>query len=371
MTQVVVSSKSPAPVATRRAIHSVRWGVTSLALVVFWAGCAPGSSEAPTRAPEHKVQLAAFLGEADMRFPARGESGIQAFEDLIGKRLASVMWYVTWDDVFPENDVSLVHGRGAIPHLTWELFWPSRDPNNTREVAPGQSGLDDVLRGRYDDYIDRFASAGAKADGPVFIRFLHEFNGNWYVWSGNKNGRERGGPAKVRAVWRYVVNRCRSQGADNFIWVWCPHGPSIDVSTESWNALSTYWPGEDTVDWFGIDAYNWYPSDPWGGTRPYRDPSVFLEPAYTQCQALAQLPVMIAETGSPEFSYESVNKAQWIERLFAETARRPMVRMLVWFHIDKEHDWRVDSSAASLEAFRRGAAQPWMTDQPKAKPKVR
>jgi hypothetical protein len=321
--------------------------------------------------PAHQVQLAAFLHEGDAQFPVRGEKGIQAFEDLVGQRLASVMWYLSWEDPFPEDTVALVHRRGSLPHLTWELYWPSRDANNAREVAPDQTGLDDVLRGRYDATIDEFATAGSRAQGPVFIRFLHEFNGNWYVWSGNKNGRERGGPAKVRAVWRYVVERCRSRGATNFVWVWCPHGPSVDVSTEPWNALREYWPGEDTVDWFGIDAYNWYPRDPWGGARPYRDPSDYLDPAYTECLSLARLPVMIGETACPEFDYQAMNKARWIESLFREVGRRPMIRMVVWFHIRKELDWRVDSSAASLAAFRRGVRQPWITGQPQARPDVK
>jgi hypothetical protein len=48
-------------------------------------------------------------------------------------------------------------------------------------------------------------------------------------------------------------------------------------------------------------------------------------------------------------------------------ARRfPKVRAVVWFHANKETDWRVNSSAASLSAFRsilaertrRSAAKP-------------
>jgi hypothetical protein len=36
-----------------------------------------------------------------------------------------------------------------------------------------------------------------------------------------------------------------------------------------------------------------------------------------------------------------------------ELARRfPDVRALVWFDANKETDWRIDSSAASLAAFR-------------------
>jgi mannan endo-1,4-beta-mannosidase len=93
----------------------------------------------------------------------------------------------------------------------------------------------------------------------VLMRFLHEFNGNWYVWSGNKNGQAEGGPEKVVAVWKYVVDRFRKVGADNVKWMWVPHGPSTDRSEEAWNNVSNYWPGDDYVDWIGLDGYNFLP----------------------------------------------------------------------------------------------------------------
>jgi beta-mannanase len=280
------------------------------------------------------------------------------------------MWYLSWDDPFPTRDVEVVKRCGALPHLTWELYWPSQNAENARELAASETGLDDVLQGRHNAYIDAFARAGAAYGQPVFIRFLHEFNGNWYVWSGNKNGREQGGPAKVREVWRYVVERCRSQGASNFVWVWCPHGPSIDVSEEPWNRWSEYWPGDDTVDWFGVDFYNWFPRDPWGGERPYRDPIDLVDPVIAECLALARLPIMVAETGSGEFTRGGMNKARWVKGLFDALARHPEVRMLTWFHVKKELDWRVNSSPASLEAFREGAQRAWITDRPEARPQL-
>ena len=47
------------------------------------------------------------------------------------------------------------------------------------------------------------------------------------------------------------------------------------------------------------------------------------------------------------------DKAAWIEDMGDKLARRfPKVRAVVWFHANKETDWRVNSSAASLSAFR-------------------
>jgi len=47
------------------------------------------------------------------------------------------------------------------------------------------------------------------------------------------------------------------------------------------------------------------------------------------------------------------DKGQWIRRASAATASRfPEVDAFMWFNMNKERDWRVDSSSASLTAFR-------------------
>ena len=45
------------------------------------------------------------------------------------------------------------------------------------------------------------------------------------------------------------------------------------------------------------------------------------------------------------------DKAGWIAQLFAEIRRRPYIREIVWFNLDKEADWRISSSPAAQEAF--------------------
>ena len=194
---------------------------------------------------------------------------VNDFETLTQQQVGSVVWFPTWDDEFPTEACRMLAERDIIPHLTWELFWPSVDPNNSRQTgAEGYQGFNDVLNGKYDEYIDRFARDAKAFDRDLLIRFLHEFNGNWYVWSGNKNGKAEGGPQKVVAVWRYVVDRFKAQGADNVKWLWVPHGPSTDRSTDDWNEVANYWPGGEYVDWIGLDGYNFYPQDPWGGKTP-------------------------------------------------------------------------------------------------------
>jgi hypothetical protein len=300
--------------------------------------------------------------ESGRRIPDDFEHTITGFEKLIDHEIGSVMWYPTFADPFPMNECNKLKATGIIPHLTWELFFPDSIPYNTVPLEENYALMDEVLAGTHDAYIDQFAKDAKAFGGKVWVRFLHEFNGNWYVWSGAKNGREKGGPQKVVAVWRYVVDRFRAIGADKVKWIWNPHGPSIDVSEDAWNDIKNYWPGNDYVDWIGMDAYNWYPKDPWGGERPFRDFDNCFRKLYDECVALGDQPIMIAEFATPEFEYEGKTKADWINDAMNKIKTDyPRIKLFVWFHIKKELDWRINSSPESLNAFKNAIQDPYFT----------
>lgn len=299
-------------------------------------------------------------------FPEDAEKRIKYLEELLGHEVGSIAWFPTWAQPFPAEGCELVRELGGIPHLTWELFWPAEGTWNTMDVGPeGYAVMDEILAGKHDVYIETYAADAKEFGGKVLMRFMHEFNGNWYVWSGNKNGREHGGPAKVVAVWKYVVDKFKEAGADNVKWLWVPHGPSTDLSTESWNQLSNYWPGDDYVDWVGLDAYNFYPQDPWGGQRPYRDFDNCFKAIYDSCVVLTDKPIMIAEFGTGEFEYEGLTKADWVIEAFTKIKTEyPRIKLFTWFHIKKELDWRVNSSPEALEAFKKAMEDPYFIANP-------
>lgn len=304
--------------------------------------------------------ISMFVQDEGGTYPKDGIAAVKNFEALIAHEIGSIMWFPTFEDEFPTTAAQEAIANGLVPHITWELFWPSKNYNTHPVKGAMFHGFAEVLAGEHDDYIDRFANAAAEFGQPIMIRFLHEFNGNWYVWSGNKNGAEKGGPANVVKVWRYVVDRFNAVGADNVLWLWVPHGPSIDRSDDVWNDIEHYWPGEDYVDWIGLDAYNWYPKDPWGGERPYRDFDNLFKDLYQDSVALSDKPIMIAEFGSSEFDYNGITKADWITDTFNKIKTEyPRIKMLTWFQINKERDWRVNSSPESLDAFKKAMQDPY------------
>lgn len=54
--------------------------------------------------------------------------------------------------------------------------------------------------------------------------------------------------------------------------------------------------------------------------------------------------------GTPPFVQLLVSASQ----IKVWAARRPEIQAVVWFHYDKETDWRIDSSASAAEAFALG-----------------
>jgi hypothetical protein len=277
-----------------------------------------------------------------------GKPGISAWDkwtSLVGKRALYVMWYADWSTGFQGFAVTNAYSRGATPVITWEM------KNRRSEIRYA-----DVLAGKWNKYIDDWASA-AKADGrQLMLRFGHEMNGNWYGWSGARNGASLAAAQQFGAMWRYVRDRFTRLGVANVTWVWCVNHES--VPNAAWNAPENYYPGDAYVDWTCADGYNWGTSqtlaeDGWDSRWQTFD-EVFAS-VYQRVATLApSKPFMIGEFASSELGG---NKAAWITDAAARMgAAYPQLRGFVWFNYNKETDWRVESSSAALNAFQSAFA---------------
>ena len=107
----------------------------------------------------------------------------------------------------------------------------------------------------HDDVYHQRAQGARDLGVDILLRWGHEMNGNWYPWAGANNGGANGGPAKYIAAYHHVHDLFVADGATNVYWVWCPL--VADVPAETWNHWTNYYPGDDYVDWVGLDAYNW------------------------------------------------------------------------------------------------------------------
>ncbi len=325
-----------------------------LPLLALIAGGVPAAACAQVvPAPAQGAYHSAFI---DHRAFSR-----EVFEDqLAQKKLAIEMDYRGWDinSSFPTADYEAVSRGGVVPHLTWEPW--------AGAINDPKYGAQQIIDGKFDPMLHRWA-AGIKTWGkPIMIRLGHEMNGNWYPWGGANNGggtltgfgdpTKPDGPERYIGLYRHVVDLFRADGVTNVTWIWCPDVNGIG-DQGGWNKAENYYPGDDVVDWIGLDGYNWGTKEPnFGGFQSFG--SIFKK-TYDKFSGKGK-PMMIGEFSSAE---EGGDKGLWILSAYSTMqASYPMIKAVTWFQISKERDWRVNSSSNALSSYRTVIASPYFVD---------
>ncbi len=253
---------------------------------------------------------------------------------------ASAMWFTRFGSVFPQDQIRYLAALGIAAQVTWEPWGAHGEP------IP----LQHIVDGRWDAYIDDYGRAAAALGLPFFLRWGHEFNGDWYPWCVVNNERR---PELYRQAYRRVVERMRAAGANNVRWVWCFNND--DKPAAAWNDPRRAYPGDDVVDWIGIDGYNFGTSQSWSRWLSFAD--VFASALRTAEAIAPRKPVLLAELGCSETGGD---KAAWLAHMFADLQRLPAVRAITWFDTIKETSWALSSSEASWMAAIQGLRRPGM-----------
>ena len=171
--------------------------------------------------PVYGCYLSAYV-QADQLLP-HDEQRIS--EEVLGhvlhKKLAVAWDYSEYGHDFPANWARTLLHRGIVPEIALE---PNRGLNSVRN----------------DDTLQQFARDAAGCNGPVFLRFAGEMNGDWTAYHGD--------PALYRAKFR-LVHDVMAKLAPNVAMIWCVnHIPHENIDQ--------YYPGDDYVDWVGVNFYS-------------------------------------------------------------------------------------------------------------------
>ena len=278
----------------------------------------------PTVPPinKSKVKWGAYVGWLP--------TDVTTFESKVGKEMDYVATFVHWGN---ENEVPLDLGtitksRGK----TLVLYWEAMDYNVTSPEDPRFS-YDAILAGKWDSYITDFAAQAKNFGGQIILIPFEEMNGDWYPWSGTKNGNSA---AKSIAAYTYVHKFFK--GIDNVKFGWTVNNVSSPDS--SGNQILDYYPGDEVVDYVGINGFNF--DDPWVS---------FAEVFNTGLARLETIdkPIIIFSMSCAP----GTQKAAWITTgLGSELYKHPKIVGFIWFNENKEKDWRVWSDANSLAAFK-------------------
>lgn len=268
-----------------------------------------------------------------------------AHEACLGRKVEILSFYEAWGNERRPDvaGIELCLGRGFTPMITWEP-WQLRTQEGRRPEEQADYSLSALLSGRYEEYIRQWALDLKQVSSPFFLRPMHEMNGSWYPWCGMVNGNK---PPDYVEAWRYVRSIFREAGSDKVLWVWSPYAHPVPDEKE--NELEKYFPGKDEVDWLAMDGYNWGATREWSTWQTFEE--VF-EDGYDRLIRLStRKPLMIAETGCAE---KGGDKGSWIRGAAdALKSRFSEVKVLIWFDVDKECDWRIESSPESLLSFRK------------------
>ncbi len=290
--------------------------------------------EAP-RAGQNRRNAALDWGLLTMR------SHAQNFKDRLVTNFARfdappkyTMFFYPLGGDFPKPWIAASAELGATTIVSLELY----------EWGPGKksSYLPAILAGDYDGSFRKWAEGAQAYGGRVLLRFGYEFNGNWFSWSLD--------PPAFVAAWRRVHDIFSAVGANNVEWVWAPNFESCPNTPE--NDMHLYYPGDKFVDWVAVDGYNFGDHhDEWHQWVSFDE--VFDKVLTSLTNRYPDKPMMLAEFGSAVG--EPGQRAVWIRDAYASLQRRPQVKAVIWFDLDKrregEPDWRIGATADSLEAF--------------------
>jgi Glycosyl hydrolase family 26 len=131
--------------------------------------------------------------------------------------------------------LTYVHEAGRIPHLSLSMRTGTGEPSDV-EIATTTL---------HDRVLHEIGKTVAEFGKPLFIRLGFEFNG---VWNGYTSG-------VYPIAYRKMVDIFRAAGVDQAAYIWCyePDGPNdFDAVIDG---QSAWYPGDDYVDWFGLDLF--------------------------------------------------------------------------------------------------------------------
>lgn len=302
----------------------------------------------PSNLGKYEPAQGTLLGAAVTGDPAIGYDNLNRIADVYGRNYASILLYVKdWNSYPDETLLKLAKKEGLSLHVAWE-------------PSSGLAAVED------NDYLRAFAAKLNDYGLPVFLRFAAEMNGDWTPWSGN--------PDQYIEKFRLVAGVMR-QKAPNVAMVWSPnYYPDEKVDA--------YYPGDQWVDWVGINAYTDYffngnPDSPVeSATINYQgrnaNPLHKFKAIYERYSS--RKPIMISETGVAWANrYPFTDVSDWgaasLERFYSYLPLAyPRIKAVYYFNFDisgKGADfpcfshYLISGNEKMLRAYKQATTSPW------------
>jgi hypothetical protein len=231
---------------------------------------------------------------------------------------------------FVHQYLTAVADTGLVPIVTWEPFGFPSTPSDAPVRSINDGSVDEQL---YAWGASLRAWVLESPDRGLIFRPAHEMNGAWYPWSAGHGTT----PSEYIRMWRTLSAVFDDVGlpTDRVDWMWC-----INATDATRTSPFDYFPGEEYVDWIGVDGYNFGDSQQWSS---WQSPATVFKQALTTARNETRTPIAIPEIGcSSAYNghHSPQRKSRWIRRALALFSRHG-VDLLSWFNMSKETDWGV------------------------------
>lgn len=179
-------------------------------------------------------------------------SGIDEFVDVSGRRPVVVSFVQHWFKglEFPRDRILTIWRAGAVPYVRMHAH--SGSPfgiGNPPEEYPGIYSLQNIIDGKFDASLRKWADAARASNIPIVMEYGDEENADWGPWAGIWNGAGEttgygdtsfpDGPERFRDAYRHLVTLFRQEGATNVTWVF--HMVQWFQPNRPWETFANYY----------------------------------------------------------------------------------------------------------------------------------
>ena len=248
-------------------------------------------------------------------------SKLKEVEAKIGKKVAIANYFRGWVELTHESfltELATISENGWIPMVSANPYYADEC------IDEGFTLYKEIAIGSCDAILHKIAKNLSKYKDPYFIRFAWEMNVDTIDWSTLKTGST---PHEFIDAWRRFHDIMRQEGATSAIWVFSPQ-----IDTPTTQDFYELYPGDEYVDWVGLDGYNWGLTQSWSGWQEF-DKAYFS--SYKRMVALApSKKFMIAEINSTDVGGD---KAEWYRIMLINDIHKnyPEIEAIVFFNENK------------------------------------
>jgi hypothetical protein len=207
-----------------------------------------------------------------------------------------------------------------------------------------------IANGAVDRNIQQIAEAYAswikQGDSRIaMLAPLPEMNGDWETYKED--------PENFKRAYQRIQQIFTTAGVprSSIRWVFAPNG----WSQKQAHQFENYYPGESAVDVVAFSGYNWghCQASTW---KQWSSPQVVYEPYLNRMRKMApNKPIVIAQTATTSTTASGNNlqqKDQWLQDTYRYLSNAPGVRGIMYFNINKECDWKIDTTQANNQGFK-------------------